>query len=45
MQTKLDNIAILKPGAIAVMHMSVDTDPILRRIVEIEFHAPLKAKK
>ncbi len=45
LQTKLDNIAILKPGAFAVIHMSVDTDPILRRIVEIEFHAPLKAKK
>jgi 8-oxo-dGTP diphosphatase len=45
LQTKLDNIAILKPGAFAVIHMSVDPDPILRRIVEIEFHAPLKAKK
>jgi 8-oxo-dGTP diphosphatase len=45
LQTKLDNIAILKPGAFAVIHMTVDPDPILRRIVEIEFHAPLKAKK
>jgi 8-oxo-dGTP diphosphatase len=45
LQTKLDNIAILKPGGFAVIHMSVDPDPILRRIVEIEFHAPLKGKK
>ena len=45
LQTKLDQIAILKPGGFAVIHMSVDPDPILRRIVEIEFHSPLKVKK
>ena len=45
LKEKLDLIALLKPGSFAVVHLSDNTDPILRRIVDIEFHAPLKAKK
>ncbi|MEY4554493.1 MAG: hypothetical protein RL197_920 [Actinomycetota bacterium] len=44
-QAKLDLIALLKPGAMAVVHLSVDSDPILRRIVDIEFHSPNVSKK
>jgi len=44
-QAKLDLIALLKPGSMAVVHLSVDSDPILRRIVDIEFHSPIVSKK
>lgn len=45
LQAKLDQIPVLKPGSFAVVHMSVDSDPILRRIVDIEFHSPILGKK
>jgi 8-oxo-dGTP diphosphatase len=45
LKENLDKIAILKPGSFSVVHFSDDPDPILRVIVDVEFHSPLGTKK
>jgi 8-oxo-dGTP diphosphatase len=42
---KLRTISALKPGSFAVVHMSENSDPILRQVVAVEIHSPLIGKK
>jgi len=42
---KLHLASLLKPGSMAVIHMSQSSDPILRQIVDVEYHSPLIIKK
>lgn len=44
-KTKLQMIAILKPGHVAVVHMSKNTDPIKRVVVDVEIQSPMPKKK
>jgi 8-oxo-dGTP diphosphatase len=43
--TKLAQILALKPGSFAVVHLSVNSDPILREVVDVEIHSPVIGKK
>jgi hypothetical protein len=45
LQAKLQLIALLKPGSFGVVHLSVNSDPILRKVVEVELHSPVIGKK
>lgn len=45
LQAKLQLIALLKPGSFGVVHLSVNSDPILRKVVEVELHSPVVRKK
>ncbi len=42
---KLAQMASLKPGSFAVIHLSVNADPILREVVDVEIHSPVIGKK
>lgn len=42
---KLASISNLKPGSLAVVHFSMNSDPILREIVAVEIHSPVLGKK
>lgn len=45
MKSKLQPIALLKPGHVAIIHMSKNSDPIKRLVVEVEIQSPLAFKK
>jgi 8-oxo-dGTP pyrophosphatase MutT (NUDIX family)/phosphohistidine phosphatase SixA len=44
LKEKFGAIALLKPGSIAVVHLSKNLDPIKRVVVDVEIHAPLDIK-
>lgn len=44
-QAKLQQISTLKPGSLAVIHLSKNSDPIRRVVVDVEIQAPLDFKK
>jgi 8-oxo-dGTP diphosphatase len=45
LKAKLHLISLLKPGSFAVVHLSLNDDPIKRVIVDIEIHSPNLPKK
>jgi 8-oxo-dGTP pyrophosphatase MutT (NUDIX family)/phosphohistidine phosphatase SixA len=45
LKAKLQQIATLKPGSVAVIHLSKNDDPIERVVVDVEIQSPLDFKK
>jgi hypothetical protein len=45
LRAKLQLIALLKPGSFGVVHLSVNSDPNDRKVVEVELHSPVIRKK
>jgi len=45
LKAKLHLISLLKPGSFAVVHLTVNPDPIKRVIADIEIHSPNIGKK
>ena len=45
MKAKLQYIAPLKPGNVAIVHLSKNLDPIKRIVVDVEIQSPLAFKK
>jgi 8-oxo-dGTP pyrophosphatase MutT (NUDIX family)/phosphohistidine phosphatase SixA len=45
LKAKLHLIALLKPGSLAVVHLSKNSDPIKRVVVDVEIQSPLASKK
>ena len=44
LKPKLQLIALLKPGSMAVVHLSKNSDPIKRVVVDVEIQSPLDIK-
>lgn len=45
LKAKLHLATLLKPGSISVVHLSKNSDPIKRVVVDVEIQAPLASKK